>query len=265
MCGSSSSGKKSLYVRLGCRGDWPNLKPPGWDPEKPEEVRLRYHGHVKACGVELVQPVDVFPKNRGKSWWTSSSHTYVLRNFLWTQWSTFLYMHKRVSRWILRLKMQEMVHKCICAKRASFTTDSLSECQSLWLGRMCCVFRCRRKHCKHNNECCHAATTSESLWKIHRSFGLYMFTLGWLYKLSWCSLKSNIEALKCNIEEHARIRQLWMVFALGNVLWARQLACPNMFSLLTALNHDSRCPYMWFRTSFRENWWNQHRPFFSTH
>ncbi|KAJ8451410.1 hypothetical protein Cgig2_017801 [Carnegiea gigantea] len=24
--------KKSLYVRLGCRGDWPNIKPPGWDP-----------------------------------------------------------------------------------------------------------------------------------------------------------------------------------------------------------------------------------------
>lgn len=25
-------GKKSLYVRLGCRGDWPDIKPPGWDP-----------------------------------------------------------------------------------------------------------------------------------------------------------------------------------------------------------------------------------------
>lgn len=25
-------GKKSLYIRLGCRGDWPNIKPPGWDP-----------------------------------------------------------------------------------------------------------------------------------------------------------------------------------------------------------------------------------------
>lgn len=24
--------KKSLYVRLGCRGDWPNIMPPGWDP-----------------------------------------------------------------------------------------------------------------------------------------------------------------------------------------------------------------------------------------
>ncbi|KAL0550520.1 hypothetical protein IC582_015042 [Cucumis melo] len=24
--------KKSLYIRLGCRGDWPNIKPPGWDP-----------------------------------------------------------------------------------------------------------------------------------------------------------------------------------------------------------------------------------------
>ncbi|KAJ9152435.1 hypothetical protein P3X46_026001 [Hevea brasiliensis] len=24
-------GKKSLYIRLGCRGDWPNIKPPGWD------------------------------------------------------------------------------------------------------------------------------------------------------------------------------------------------------------------------------------------
>ncbi|RZC69378.1 hypothetical protein C5167_032458, partial [Papaver somniferum] len=26
------SGKKSLYIKLGCRGDWPNIKPPGWDP-----------------------------------------------------------------------------------------------------------------------------------------------------------------------------------------------------------------------------------------
>lgn len=26
------AGKKSLYVRLGCRGDWPNIAPPGWDP-----------------------------------------------------------------------------------------------------------------------------------------------------------------------------------------------------------------------------------------
>ncbi|KAL5724736.1 hypothetical protein ACHQM5_007959 [Ranunculus cassubicifolius] len=25
-------GKKSLYIRLGCRGDWPNIEPPGWDP-----------------------------------------------------------------------------------------------------------------------------------------------------------------------------------------------------------------------------------------
>ncbi|KAE8657232.1 putative inactive shikimate kinase like 2 [Hibiscus syriacus] len=24
--------KKSLYIRLGCHGDWPNIKPPGWDP-----------------------------------------------------------------------------------------------------------------------------------------------------------------------------------------------------------------------------------------
>nr|VDD25852.1 unnamed protein product [Brassica oleracea] len=22
-------GKKSLYIRVGCRGDWPNIKPPG--------------------------------------------------------------------------------------------------------------------------------------------------------------------------------------------------------------------------------------------
>lgn len=31
-------GKKSLYVRLGCRGDWPDLKPPGWDPENPDVI-----------------------------------------------------------------------------------------------------------------------------------------------------------------------------------------------------------------------------------
>ncbi|CAA0825458.1 Probable inactive shikimate kinase like 2-chloroplastic [Striga hermonthica] len=26
------TGRKSLYVRMGCRGDWPDIKPPGWDP-----------------------------------------------------------------------------------------------------------------------------------------------------------------------------------------------------------------------------------------
>uniref|UniRef100_A0A6P4BFC9 probable inactive shikimate kinase like 2, chloroplastic n=1 Tax=Ziziphus jujuba TaxID=326968 RepID=A0A6P4BFC9_ZIZJJ len=31
-------GKKSLYIRLGCRGDWPNIKPPGWDPSTGDEV-----------------------------------------------------------------------------------------------------------------------------------------------------------------------------------------------------------------------------------
>ncbi|KAL2634021.1 hypothetical protein R1flu_005500 [Riccia fluitans] len=30
-------GKKSLYVRLGCRGDWPDLMPPGWDPNSPQD------------------------------------------------------------------------------------------------------------------------------------------------------------------------------------------------------------------------------------
>ncbi|KAJ7943870.1 Shikimate kinase [Quillaja saponaria] len=31
-------GKKSLYIRLGCRGDWPNIKPPGWDPSAEVDV-----------------------------------------------------------------------------------------------------------------------------------------------------------------------------------------------------------------------------------
>ncbi|KAL8539996.1 hypothetical protein ACS0TY_001557 [Phlomoides rotata] len=31
-------GRKSLYVRLGCRGDWPDIKPPGWDPSTATEV-----------------------------------------------------------------------------------------------------------------------------------------------------------------------------------------------------------------------------------
>ncbi|GLT58547.1 hypothetical protein SLA2020_314320 [Shorea laevis] len=35
-------GKKSLYIRLGCRGDWPDIKPPGYDPstatDTPPEV-----------------------------------------------------------------------------------------------------------------------------------------------------------------------------------------------------------------------------------
>ncbi|MED6205952.1 putative inactive shikimate kinase like 2, chloroplastic [Stylosanthes scabra] len=33
-------GKKSLYIRLGCRGDWPNIKPPGWDPSSEGEINL---------------------------------------------------------------------------------------------------------------------------------------------------------------------------------------------------------------------------------
>lgn len=32
------AGKKSLYVRLGCRGDWPDIKPPGWDPSASPDV-----------------------------------------------------------------------------------------------------------------------------------------------------------------------------------------------------------------------------------
>ncbi|KAK6119506.1 hypothetical protein DH2020_046748 [Rehmannia glutinosa] len=31
-------GKKSLYIRLGCRGDWPDIKPPGWDPSTGADV-----------------------------------------------------------------------------------------------------------------------------------------------------------------------------------------------------------------------------------
>lgn len=31
--------KKSLYIRLGCRGDWPNIKPPGWDPASDENTK----------------------------------------------------------------------------------------------------------------------------------------------------------------------------------------------------------------------------------
>lgn len=33
-------GKKSLYIRLGCRGDWPNIKPPGWDPSSEGNTTL---------------------------------------------------------------------------------------------------------------------------------------------------------------------------------------------------------------------------------
>uniref|UniRef100_A0A1D1YY79 Shikimate kinase n=1 Tax=Anthurium amnicola TaxID=1678845 RepID=A0A1D1YY79_9ARAE len=32
------TGKKSLYIRLGCSGDWPNIKPPGWDPSSGEVI-----------------------------------------------------------------------------------------------------------------------------------------------------------------------------------------------------------------------------------
>ncbi|KAK1261831.1 hypothetical protein QJS04_geneDACA008868 [Acorus gramineus] len=37
------TGKKSLYIRLGCRGDWPNIKPPGWDPSTGADVTIRTH------------------------------------------------------------------------------------------------------------------------------------------------------------------------------------------------------------------------------
>lgn len=33
-------GKKSLYIRLGCRGDWPNIKPPGWNPSAGNDATL---------------------------------------------------------------------------------------------------------------------------------------------------------------------------------------------------------------------------------
>jgi hypothetical protein len=36
--GGTLAGKKSLYLRLGARGDWPNLMPPGWDPDNPEVI-----------------------------------------------------------------------------------------------------------------------------------------------------------------------------------------------------------------------------------
>ncbi|CDP18550.1 unnamed protein product [Coffea canephora] len=33
-------GKKSLYVRLGCRGDWPDIKPPGCNPSTTDDASL---------------------------------------------------------------------------------------------------------------------------------------------------------------------------------------------------------------------------------
>ncbi|BFI29986.1 hypothetical protein MPTK2_3g07860 [Marchantia polymorpha subsp. ruderalis] len=34
-------GKKALYVRLGCRGDWPEIMPPGWDPNSPQDKQMK--------------------------------------------------------------------------------------------------------------------------------------------------------------------------------------------------------------------------------
>ncbi|KAG6557130.1 hypothetical protein Mapa_001057 [Marchantia paleacea] len=34
-------GKKALYVRLGCRGDWPEIMPPGWDPNSPQDKQMQ--------------------------------------------------------------------------------------------------------------------------------------------------------------------------------------------------------------------------------
>lgn len=31
------TGKKGLYLRLGCRGDWPEIMPPGWNPNSPKK------------------------------------------------------------------------------------------------------------------------------------------------------------------------------------------------------------------------------------
>ncbi|CAI5479833.1 unnamed protein product [Closterium sp. Yama58-4] len=41
-------GKKSLYVRMGCRGDWPDLMPPSWDPNaQPGEAEAVGEGSVE--------------------------------------------------------------------------------------------------------------------------------------------------------------------------------------------------------------------------
>ncbi|CAI5488094.1 unnamed protein product [Closterium sp. Naga37s-1] len=42
-------GKKSLYVRMGCRGDWPDLMPPSWDPNaQPGEAEVAATGEGSA-------------------------------------------------------------------------------------------------------------------------------------------------------------------------------------------------------------------------
>lgn len=28
-------GKKALYMKMGCRGDWPFMQPPEWNPDAP--------------------------------------------------------------------------------------------------------------------------------------------------------------------------------------------------------------------------------------
>ncbi|KAF2577435.1 hypothetical protein F2Q68_00005950 [Brassica cretica] len=48
------NGKKSLYIRLGCRCDWPNIKPPGWGPSSDTGAHPSFSSRILAEGEDYV-------------------------------------------------------------------------------------------------------------------------------------------------------------------------------------------------------------------
>ena len=44
------AGKKSMYIRLGCRGDWPNLAEPGWVPPGDAAPQVTVEGGAAGVG-----------------------------------------------------------------------------------------------------------------------------------------------------------------------------------------------------------------------
>ncbi|CAF1710025.1 unnamed protein product [Brassica napus] len=46
--------KKSLHIRLGCRCDWPNINPPGWDPSSDTGAHPSFSSRILAEGEDSV-------------------------------------------------------------------------------------------------------------------------------------------------------------------------------------------------------------------
>jgi hypothetical protein len=72
------TGKKSLYLRLGCRGDWPNIMPPGWDPatgkqQQPGKAIALWDGLT----VFLCASIELFGKLNHRHWHERSIYVWI--------------------------------------------------------------------------------------------------------------------------------------------------------------------------------------------